>query len=233
MSRGIGGVEWVQALLPEWAALVAAVLTQLGDAWFLSLLLLALYWTRRERDDVLLVGGLFLAAIGLYRTLKYTFRLPRPNGTLLEPALVPELVQPLYEAAAFATSYGFPSGHAISAATVYVGLATALTVGTRRRRYAAAGVLVTVVSLTRVVLGLHYLIDIVVGSLLGVGLVYAGFEVRDRFAHGVTAVLLGGVVTTASYLYASGGIIQSLVAFGAAVGLLGVWRGPHQVRSDV
>jgi len=224
MSRGIGGVEVIQELLPEWVALVAAVLTQLGDAWFLSLLLLALYWTGREADDVLLVGGLYLAAVGVYRTLKYSFGLPRPNETLLEPELVPGLLRPFYEATAFATSYGFPSGHATSAATVYVGLAAALAVGTRRRRYAAAGLLVAVVSLTRVVLGLHYLVDVVVGALLGVGLVSAGFAARDRFDDGVTTVLLAGVATTASYLYASGGTDQSVAAFGAALGLVGGWQ---------
>ena len=45
MSRGIGGIDPIQELLPDWMALGVGLLTQLGDAWFLVLLLAVLYWS--------------------------------------------------------------------------------------------------------------------------------------------------------------------------------------------
>lgn len=226
MSRGIGGVELVQELLPEWAALLAALLTQLGDSWFLGLVLVSLYWTRRENgEDVVLVAGLLFVGTGIYRTLKHVLALPRPNAPLLDPAAVPSLVRPLYEAAAFSQSYGFPSGHATGSAAVYVGLAAVLTVGTRRGRYAVAGLLVTVVSLTRVVLGLHYVVDVVAGACLGAGLVYVTVRGRHHLGRdAVTPVLFAAVIATACYLGASGTTTQSYGAVGGALGLLAGWQ---------
>jgi len=226
MTRGIGGVQVIQNLLPEGAALLAAALTQLGDAWFLSLLLVVLYWALPEEEhDVLLVGALLFVAAGAYRTLKHVFALPRPNDPLLAAEGVPGLLRPLYEATAFATSYGFPSGHATSSAVVYLGLAGVLGIWTRRRRYAVAATVVTVVGLTRVVLGLHYLVDVVAGAALGAAVAWLGIHgVRQFAADRVTVVLAVGVLTSAAYAAASGATRDSLLLSGAVLGLLGGWQ---------
>jgi len=226
MSRGIGGVEVLQELLPEWTALVAAVLTQLGDVWFLGLVLVALYWGGRGRpDDVVVVVGTFLTGLGIYRTLKLVFALPRPGGPALDPALVPSLLRGGYEAVVALESYGFPSGHATNAAVVYVGLAAVLTVGTRRARYAVAGGLVTVVALTRVILGLHYLVDVLVGGLLGASLVAGAVRTRDLIdGDRATPVLVAAVGAGIVYLAASGGTVLSYALLGVGLGLLGGWQ---------
>lgn len=226
MSRGIGGVELLHEAFPEWVALLAVLLTQLGDSWFLGLVLVWLYWTQRERaDDVVVVAGLLLLGTGLYRTLKHVLALPRPNEPLLDPAAVPSLIRPAYEAAAFSQSYGFPSGHATGSAVVYVGLATVLTVGTRRKRYAIAGLLVTVVSLTRVVLGLHYVVDVIAGAILGSGLVYVTFRLPPLLGDDtVTPVAGTAVVANGCYLVASATTVQSYAALGGSLGLLAAWQ---------
>jgi membrane-associated phospholipid phosphatase len=226
MSRGIGGVEGLQELLPEWIALVAAALTQFGDIWFLGLLLVVLYWSGRwQSDDIVLLGGTLLTGVGIYRTLKLVFALPRPDGPPLDPELAPSLLRGLYEAVVTLQSYGFPSGHATNAAAVYLGLAAVLTVGRRRWRFAVAGGLVALVSLTRVILGLHYLVDVTVGGLLGASLVAVAIRAR-RLIDGdrATPVLIAAVGVGILHLVASSGTVQSYALLGAELGLLGGWQ---------
>jgi membrane-associated phospholipid phosphatase len=226
MARGIGGVDVIQGLVPDVAALVAAALAQLGSAWFLSALLVLLYWTRPEEEhDVLLVGSLLLVAFGIYRTLKELFALPRPAELLLAPADAPALIRPLYDAAVLGTGYGFPSGHATNSAVVYIGLAAVLGIWTRRRRYATATALVTVVALTRILLGVHYLVDVVAGAALGASVALLGvYGVRQFVDDGVTVTLVLGVFASAGYVVASGGLPESLLLSGAVLGLLGGWQ---------
>jgi membrane-associated phospholipid phosphatase len=226
MSRGIGTVELVQGVVPDWAAAGVAVLTQLGDAWFLIALLGVLYWTQRdEQADIVLVGAALLAGAGLYRGLKFTFERPRPDQPLLDPATLGAVTQPLYEVTASASGYGFPSGHATSSAVVYFGLAAVLSVWTLRRRVAVAAVLVAVVSLTRVALGVHYLVDVVAGVALGGLLVVLSVPLLGRLTSDrETPLLVGAVLASGFYLAASGGETTAILLVGGTLGLLSGWQ---------
>ena len=168
--------------------------------------------------------AMYVAGLGLYRSLKFVFELPRPEEPLLDPELVPWLIRPLYEATAFASSYGFPSGHATASTIVYGGLAAVLTVGTKRRRYLSAAVLVAVVGLSRVALGVHFVVDIVVGTALGglvVVLTVRGLRsIEDR----VSVVLAAAIGTTGIYVFESGADLEAVLAAGIALGLFGGWQ---------
>lgn len=180
MGRGLGIVEFVQATAPDWVAVVAALITQLGDLWFLSVLLGLLFWRlSSERPSVRFVGLLFVVSVAATQVLKYGFGLPRPAGPP-EPETIWAGLRPLYEVTAVASGPGFPSGHATSTTVVYGGLAETLSVGRRRRRYAVAGTLVAVVSLTRVLLAHHYLVDVVAGVVLGSTVLAGGVWLRRR-----------------------------------------------------
>ena len=207
-------------------AIIVALLTQLGDAWFLVLLLAVLYWSRPKlQADILLVMAMYVAGLGLYRYLKFVFELPRPDEPLLDAELVPWIVRPLYEATAFASSYGFPSGHATSATIVYFGLATVLTVGTRRLRYLAAGVIVGIVGFTRLALGVHFLVDIVVGVALGGLVLFVTFRGIQSLSRDRVSVVLGiAIVTTTLYLFESEAHLEAVLAAGIALGLFGGWQ---------
>lgn len=226
MSRGIGEIFQLQEALPEWLAVILAVLTQLGDAWFLVLLLATLYLTRpRLQDDIVLVMGMYVAGLGLYRYLKYLFELPRPDQPLLDPELVPWLIRPLYEATAFASGYGFPSGHATASTIVYFGLATVLTAGTRRLRYVVASFLVALVGFTRVALGVHFLVDIVAGVALGGLLVFVTFRGIRVLGHDRVSVVLGVAILTATlYVLESNATLEAILVTGVALGLFGGWQ---------
>lgn len=102
-------------------------------------------------------SGLVLAVMALLSNwasgfLKDAFARPRPD-------LAPHLD--------FVNSLSYPSGHATSAALVY--LLFALLVPTQRRRMwlAAAGVLAFLTGLSRITLGVHWPSDVIGGWMLG------------------------------------------------------------------
>lgn len=178
MGRGLGVVEWVQAALPDWTAVLAGVLTQLGDLWFFGVLLGVLFWRlERERSNVTFVAVLFAVSVLATQILKHLFGLPRPGGPP-NPAQFSSVVRPVYEVTALASGPGFPSGHATTSTVVYGGLAATLSVGTRRQRFAVAAGLVALISLTRVLLANHYVVDVLAGAVLGSTIVAGGIWLR-------------------------------------------------------
>jgi membrane-associated phospholipid phosphatase len=185
-DRGIGELE-VVATLPEFVVVLAALVTQLGDVWFLFGLVGLCYWFGERFPEPLAFDrrhAAFALALTIgYRatatTLKEWLAIPRPPNASVAPAtdLVPALIEPLYVAAATGSGYGFPSGHALGATVVYGGLA--LLIGTRRA-YASAAALAAVVGLTRVVLGVHYLVDIAFGTVVGLLFLTVAYHGCDR-----------------------------------------------------
>jgi membrane-associated phospholipid phosphatase len=181
MSRGIGELGVVQDLVPDWSAPLWGLVTQLGDLWFVVLLFSVLYWQHRDlREKLLSLSVAVAVGAALFVGLKYVFTMPRPDSPLLVAERVPELVRPIYRLTAFADGYGFPSGHATVSTIVYFGLASILTLWDQRRRYVAAAGIVAVVSFTRVVLGLHYLVDVLAGIALGATVLVSTWTVLDR-----------------------------------------------------
>ncbi|WP_241430873.1 phosphatase PAP2 family protein [Natronolimnohabitans innermongolicus] len=216
----------MQGSIPEWLAVVIALLTQLGSVWFLVLVLTALYWTATDaRDDIATVAGMAIAGMGCYKGLKEVFGLPRPEAPLIDPTLLPWLIEPLYEATATVGGYGFPSGHAVNTTVVYVGLAAVLPIGTRRLRYGAAAGLIVLVSFTRVALGVHYVVDVVVGAALGLALVGGFFWLFGRTRLDRPTVAFGlGVPFTAFLYVASDGGSSGRILLAAALGAFTGWQ---------
>ena len=187
-THGVGLVEAMEAL-PDPVVVLFVLLTQLGDLWFYFLALSLLYFfgdrlprlgDAVDRRRAAYLVALALGAAALTAVLKGTFAFPRPPGagTAELAVLFPDPLRGLYASAATGDGYGFPSGHATGAAVVWVGAATVLGVGSRRARYAVTGSIVALVALSRVVIGVHFLADVVVG--LAVGLCY--LAVADRLS---------------------------------------------------
>lgn len=228
MSRDVGEFAVVEAL-PEWVALLAVLVTQLGDVWFVVLLVGSLYWfgdalpgpLSFDRTRGAFALALTLGALAVTTALKGWLAFDRPPGAADPTPLefLPVLLRGVYTAGASASGFSFPSGHAVAVAVVYGSLAL---LSRSRRASALAVVIAIVVSLTRVVLQVHYLVDVVAGLAVGTAyliVVYRGsgrgtapsraFSVAVGF--GVVGVLLGGY--TSDTMAALGGTLGARVAW--------------------
>ncbi|AEH35937.1 phosphatase PAP2 family protein [Halopiger xanaduensis] len=226
MTRGIAEFDPIRELVPEWAAIVVALLTQLGDVWFLTLLVGGFYLYRTDdREEGAVLVGLLLAGFGILLALKYAFALPRPDRTLVQLETLPAVVRPLYEATGTADGYGFPSGHAFMTTVVYVSLAGRLSIGTARQRLLGAATVIAVVCLSRVALGVHYLVDVAAGAAGGLLLVLAAEWLLDRYAadRGTAAFALAVLASASAALIASDDP-DAVLLLGASLGAFGGWQ---------
>lgn len=227
MSRGIGGVG-VAAGLPESVGVIAALVTALGDVWFVFGLLGILYWfgtaipgpLSLSRPRAAFAVALALGGLATATALKELFRLPRPPGAA-DPAgaeMVPASLLALYAEIGAASGFGFPSGHAISAVVVYGGLG--LLVGSRRS-YAAAATLCVLLPLSRVVLGVHYLVDVAAGLAVGSVYLLSVSRLCGRGSKPGRAMLLAlGAALVAG---AIGYTTETMLALGGALGARLTW----------
>lgn len=236
MSRAVGVAERLAAGL-EPAEPLLALATQLGDIWFLSVLAVWLYWFgdstsltgwRRRHGLVVLAAALWAFAITY--ALKGVLALPRPPGAGTAVWSFPGLLGTVYADTATATGYGFPSGHATGAAAVYgalglFGIVNGSGGGWRAiprrlspRTWAAAG-LIGLVALTRLGLGVHYLVDVLAGAAVGIAVAAVCVRLAAR-----PGLVLGLATITAVLGLAVAGIdLTSVALVGATGGGLAAW----------
>ena len=232
MTRAVGVTDLL-ASAPDWVVAVFALVTQLGDAWFLFGSFALLYWLGPSRDLLdrptgATLIGLGLTAVGLTLAAKFLFGLPRPPGagTAAVPAWLPAALGDLYVSAATGDGFGFPSGHALGSTVAYGGFALLADAWDRRRRLLAAGVVAVLVSLSRLVLGVHYLADVLAGMALGVAVLWVAVRLTDDGGRPgrlfAAAVVLGVLGVGLSLLHAER--VEAVAVLGAAVGGLLGWR---------
>lgn len=151
---------WVAGSMPSWAEWLARPFTWLGGAvGVTAVVAAATIWmlVRRARVEAVL---LLVVAVGiqiLVFSAKQGYARPRPD---------------LRSAVALPSSFSFPSGHAATGIAVFglLGLLAATLAGTRAQRVAAVGAgfaLGALIGASRVVLGVHYLTDVLAGAFLG------------------------------------------------------------------
>lgn len=238
MSRGIGILNITKSL-PDVIIAIAGLITQLGDMWFVLLGVLLVYWigtrdptlTDTLRKDCLYLFALAIGSYALTVVLKHVFTLPRPPGatTAVLPIWLPQIIEPVYESIVTGTGFSFPSGHALKTTVVYGGAALLLSKWRPRRQYLIAGGIVVLVAGSRVVLGVHYLADVVAGVLIG--LVFLGGMNRatrgnPRRAFAITAIL--GLFAVGMAMGFKSGLVVVAAVFG-----LGIWEFSHRGNNDI
>lgn len=202
--------RWLWEQYPEEYLDFALFVTDFGDVTAVMVLLSVLYWLV-DREKSALVVSYIVAGASVVLLLKIGFGLPRPEA---------ELIAREYD------QYGFPSGHAFTATVVYGGL---LWTFERHREPALAlgtAGLITAIALSRVVIGVHYLADVVAGVAVGLAFLVAIDRLTDRSPRRGFAVGLALAVPAVVVAFAAGAETSlAVVGLGTALGgLLGTVR---------
>ena len=124
-------------------------ITQLGNIIFYIVLISLIYWCFNKKAGFkLFCLVLFLGYLSVF--LKNIFRIKRPNSSLWKTE---------------ANGYSFPSGHALCSAGFWSYLVMLL----RKKWLTIIGcVIIFFVAFSRVYLGIHFLLDVIGGFLIGV-----------------------------------------------------------------
>jgi len=195
--------EAVRAAVPDIGIRFFELVTHLGDGAVLIAFGTLLYWfggesNRRTRAIVIAVG---LAGFAISVGMKGMFLRPRP------------------ELAGGYSGYSFPSAHALGAAAFYGTLASVGTVGTRRLRYVVASVVIALVAASRVVIGVHFVGDVIVGVAIGLALVALVVSVRTPDPEWIFVLAFG--IALAGYLL--GSREYTTMKIGATLGAAVAW----------
>jgi undecaprenyl-diphosphatase len=127
--------------------------------WIIVIGLTALVWRwSGPRAAVALAGASLLSNLAS-SLLKLGFGVSRPD-------LIPHLDHQ--------TSFSYPSGHATSAAVVYLLLAWLVPPRWRRAAWSLAGAMILLNGVSRMMLGVHWASDIVGGTMLGAAFALLG-----------------------------------------------------------
>ena len=142
---------------PRWVRYLAIAATRAGDGWLWYMVgLSVLLWGGPERiTAVASAGSAALVGIGVFKSLKKLSGRKRPCE--IEPHCWATLLPP--------DQFSFPSGHTITAFAVAIGLG-----GFYPALLPALLLCALLIATSRILLGMHFLSDVVVGALVGMGL---------------------------------------------------------------
>lgn len=148
---------------PRWIQLWMLAATRCGDGWLYAALALVLFAAGDSfRYKAILASSLALAlGVLLFMVLKQLVGRTRPCD--LEPHCWASLLPP--------DRFSFPSGHSISAFAVMVPLSYYYPSFTWPFYFCAGSI-----AASRILLGMHFLSDVVFGSALGAALGYWSFH---------------------------------------------------------
>jgi undecaprenyl-diphosphatase len=149
----------------DFLALVGAVIGSRMFAWFAILAGTLFLWTTRHRYSAALLWVAIGGSVFLNAFLKEWFGRPRPDPDRAN-------VEILGWTFGYPDSFSFPSGHALLSTSIFFTLAYLVarvesSVVMKRATLALALLMVTLVGMSRVYLGVHYLSDVVAGILAG------------------------------------------------------------------
>jgi undecaprenyl-diphosphatase len=148
---------------PRWFRILMIMMTRLGDGWLWYSVGLILLVFGGAQKFLAIGAAMTAAAIGifLFRTLKHASRRKRPCE--IEPHCWSLILPP--------DKYSFPSGHSITS------FAVALSIGMFYPDLQAVLLVVAfLIASSRIILGMHFLSDVLAGSTIGILLGYCSFH---------------------------------------------------------
>lgn len=203
MFRLVETSRVLREAVPDELVPVVWVITLFGSVKLLVLGLSVAYWNFGDhRDDLLALISVGFVGLAATLALKYGFDLPRPPADVQRYPVEPSPV-------------GFPSGHAIAATTIYGGALLAFDRVSDSRWVAGVAGIVVAISLSRVVLGVHYLGDVLAGVAVGLVILPAATVVFER---GAVYGFAAAVVLSVPALATTGGNADAALALGGSIG---------------
>lgn len=201
-------IALIQALQvgAAWLAAPMQLFSLLGQPEFYLLVISILYWCWDPRLGLRL-GLLMGVSGGLNEALKVAFHLPRPYW-----------VSPEVRALGSYPSFGLPSAHAQGAVTFW-----GLIAADARRRWLSlfAVALIVLIGASRVVLGVHFPMDVIAGWAVGAVALLGFLVLEEPVGRRVAALPLSRQVILAF----AGSLTLALLSF-AALAALGDWQVP-------
>lgn len=142
---------------PKWIRLWAMIATRAGDGWlwYLTGLAILLFGGESRLTAVASAGSAALVGIGVFKIIKNLSGRRRPCE--IEPHCWAKLLPP--------DQFSFPSGHTITAFAVAISLSEFYPDLLPALLFCALSI-----AASRILLGMHFLSDVVVGAILGTGL---------------------------------------------------------------
>lgn len=147
---------------PRWVRLASIAATRAGDGWlwYVAGLLVLLFGGPDRLVAVASAGSAAMVGVGLFMLLKKISGRKRPCE--IEPHCWATLLPP--------DQFSFPSGHTITA------FAVATTIGIFYSMFLGPLLFCAIcIATSRILLGMHFLSDVVVGAVLGTGLALSSY----------------------------------------------------------
>ena len=142
---------------PKWVRLFAIAATRAGDGWlwYLTGLFVLIFGGQNRFAATAAAGSAALVGVGIFVVTKKFSSRKRPFE--IEPHCWAKLLPP--------DQFSFPSGHTITAFAAAVALGEFYPSLLPALLFCAASI-----ALSRILLGMHFLSDVIVAALLGTGL---------------------------------------------------------------
>lgn len=169
-----------------------ATVTHIGEETFFLAFAIIFFWCVNKRQ------GYFILITGLVGTVvnqvaKLFFRIPRP--WVLDPEF--NIIE---SARAEATGYSFPSGHTQNVAGTFGAIAA---FEPKKWKTAVCVTIIALVGFSRMYLGVHTPLDVVVSLLVALGLILLlrpVFETDESFNKYMPYVVIGSVILSVGFL---------------------------------
>jgi membrane-associated phospholipid phosphatase len=167
LESSIPLILWLQSLGEGFASFMK-IFTFMGYENFYLILFPIVYWWVDEKLGFR--AGIILLLSGCINTyFKWIFHLPRPYW-----------IDTSVGAKAPETSFGAPSGHAQNAVAVWGLIATSLK---KPWSWVIAIFLIFMIGFSRLVLGAHFLLDVILGWLIGIILLWVFLKLEKPFGN--------------------------------------------------
>ena len=174
---GLDIILWFQSWRTDFISTLFKPFDLMGSETFYLLLLTLVYWVVHKRAGQRLVI-FFLFSVWLNAFLKEIFKRPRPYqvSEKVEPAAFP------------ASEYGLPSGHTQTGTTVGLILIHEI-----KKHWATALLIVYIIlmGVSRMVHGVHFPQDVLLGWTIGILIVFCLYQLDDRLSGFFRELTLG------------------------------------------